>query len=118
MVTSDTGSGIQVVESIPNKCYCNQEGWPRLSQSNDACSGSLFDWQSRSPDLNPIEHVWDGLGRAIAQRNPRLNTLQELKAALLEEWALLPQAFIDPLINSMKARCEACIVVHGGHTPY
>ena len=42
------------------------------------------------------------------------NTLQELKAALLEKWALLLQAFIDTLINSMKAHCEACIAVHGG----
>ncbi|GBN10996.1 hypothetical protein AVEN_13658-1 [Araneus ventricosus] len=25
-----------------------------------------MDWTARSPDLNPIEHVWDALGRAIA----------------------------------------------------
>ena len=53
-----------------------------------------LDWPSRSPDFNPIEHVWDGLGRAIAQHNPPLNNLQELKTALLEEWSLLPQTFI------------------------
>ncbi|GBL93447.1 hypothetical protein AVEN_59656-1 [Araneus ventricosus] len=29
-----------------------------------------MDWPARSPDLNPIEHVWDALGRAIATRNP------------------------------------------------
>lgn len=71
-----------------------------------------MNWPAKSPDLNPIEHVWDGLGRAIARRNLLPRTLQ------LEEWDLLPQAFLDTLINSMRARCEACIAVHGGHTPY
>ncbi|GBM69165.1 hypothetical protein AVEN_91749-1 [Araneus ventricosus] len=31
-----------------------------------------MDWPARSPDLNPIEHVWDALGRAIATLNPLL----------------------------------------------
>ncbi|GFW81023.1 DDE_3 domain-containing protein [Trichonephila clavipes] len=29
-----------------------------------------MDWSSYSPDLNPIEHVWDILGRRIAARQP------------------------------------------------
>ncbi|GBN76632.1 hypothetical protein AVEN_218484-1 [Araneus ventricosus] len=29
-----------------------------------------MDWPARSPDLNPIEYVWDALGRAIATHNP------------------------------------------------
>ncbi|GFS77977.1 transposable element Tcb2 transposase [Trichonephila clavipes] len=27
-----------------------------------------MDWPAYSPDLNPIEHVWDALGRCIAAR--------------------------------------------------
>ncbi|GFW65625.1 DDE_3 domain-containing protein [Trichonephila clavipes] len=28
------------------------------------------DWPSKSPDLSPIEHIWDYLGNAISQRSP------------------------------------------------
>ena len=27
-------------------------------------------WPASSPDLNPIEHAWDALGRAIVKRQP------------------------------------------------
>ncbi|GFV48892.1 transposable element Tcb2 transposase [Trichonephila clavipes] len=36
-----------------------------------------------SPDMNPIEHVSDALGRRIAGRQPTPQTLQELERALL-----------------------------------
>ena len=49
-----------------------------------------MDWPSRSPDLNPIERVWDALGRAIVNRNPPSRTIQCLKTALLKEWDELP----------------------------
>lgn len=77
-----------------------------------------IDWPARSPDLNPIEHVWDALGRAIATRNPPPRTIPELKTALLYEWDQLPQALLNSLISSMTSRCEACIAVRGDHTPY
>ncbi|GBN10985.1 hypothetical protein AVEN_13649-1 [Araneus ventricosus] len=77
-----------------------------------------MEWPARSPDLNPIEHVWDALGRAIATRNPPPRTIQEMKTALLNEWDQLPQEMINCLISSMKSRCKPCISVRGDHTPY
>ncbi|GFY14224.1 DDE_3 domain-containing protein [Trichonephila clavipes] len=49
-----------------------------------------MDWLVRSPDLNPIENVWDALRRAIVTRNPPQRTIQEMKTALLSEWCQLP----------------------------
>ncbi|GBL90616.1 hypothetical protein AVEN_219292-1 [Araneus ventricosus] len=76
-----------------------------------------MDWATRSPDFNPIEHVWDALGRAIATLNPPPRTIQEMKTALLNEWDQLPQEIINCLISSMKSRCNACVSVRGDHTP-
>ncbi|GBM11556.1 hypothetical protein AVEN_240688-1 [Araneus ventricosus] len=62
---------------------------------------SQMTWPSRSPDLNPIEHVWGMLGRRIAGRSVPPGTLHELQQALLQEWALLPQQAINDTIASM-----------------
>ncbi|GBM17993.1 hypothetical protein AVEN_238390-1 [Araneus ventricosus] len=77
-----------------------------------------MEWPARSPDLNPIEHVWDMLGRRIAGSSVPPGALHELQQALLQEWALLPQREINDTIGSMPRRCQACISVRGYHTRY
>ncbi|GFX75462.1 transposable element Tcb1 transposase [Trichonephila clavipes] len=77
-----------------------------------------MDWSACSPDLNPIEHVWDMLGRRIAAREPPPTCLPELRRALLDEWCNIPQDQIDNLILSMPRRCKAFIASSGRHTPY
>ncbi|GBN39766.1 Transposable element Tcb2 transposase [Araneus ventricosus] len=77
-----------------------------------------MDWPAYSPDLNPIEHVWDMLGRLIAASQPPPTCLPELRRTLLDEWCNIPQDQIDNLIPSMLRRCKACIASSGRHTPY
>ncbi|GFS53245.1 transposable element Tcb2 transposase [Trichonephila clavipes] len=77
-----------------------------------------MDWPVYSPDLNPIEHVWDALGRRIAARLHHWENTQQLKQMLIEEWVLLPQEMLHQLVLSMRRRCEATIAVRGGHIPY
>ena len=48
-----------------------------------------MDWPANSPDLNPIEHLWDELGRRLAKRN--IQNLAALAPAIAEEWAAIPQ---------------------------
>ncbi|GFX22391.1 transposable element Tcb2 transposase [Trichonephila clavipes] len=68
-----------------------------------------MDWPAYSPDINPIEHVWDDLGRRIAARSYHPENTQQLKQMLIEEWALLPQEMSHQLILSIRRRCEATI---------
>ncbi|GFT65201.1 transposable element Tcb2 transposase [Trichonephila clavipes] len=77
-----------------------------------------MDWPARSPDLNPIEHVWDFLGRRLAALTLPPVTIRELRLALQDEWAAMPQQLIDTLILSMARRCETCLAVRGDHIPY
>ncbi|GFX01860.1 hypothetical protein TNCV_370491 [Trichonephila clavipes] len=65
--------------------------------SNTRCSGlsrqrgySTSRLTARSPDLNPIENVWDALGRQVAGRNYPPTNKNTLIRALTEEWDKLP----------------------------
>ncbi|GFW08315.1 transposable element Tcb2 transposase [Trichonephila clavipes] len=75
-------------------------------------------WPANSPDLNPIENLWDYLGRSIARRHPPPREVNGLKTALLEEWSLIPQTVINNVISSLKTRCDMCVRVRGDHIPY
>ncbi|GFU47301.1 hypothetical protein TNCV_3822881 [Trichonephila clavipes] len=56
-----------------------------------------------------MEHVWDFLGRRLAARTLPPVTIRELRLALQDEWAAMPQQLIDTLILSMGRRCETCL---------
>ncbi|GFU59487.1 transposable element Tcb2 transposase [Trichonephila clavipes] len=75
-----------------------------------------MDWLERSPDLNPIEHVWDFLGRRLAARTLPPLTIRELRFALQDEWAAMPHQLIGILILSMGRRYETCLVVRFAFT--
>lgn len=51
---------------------------------------TILPWPSKSPDLSPIEHLWDELNR----RQPTFQSLQNLVQALQAEWTNIPQQLI------------------------
>lgn len=71
---------------------------------------------AQSPDLNPIEHLWEHLERQIRTRN--ITNRDTLKTALLEEWEKIPPTITQNLVNSMRRRMEAVILAKGGPTKY
>ncbi|GFW17459.1 transposable element Tcb2 transposase [Trichonephila clavipes] len=64
-----------------------------------------MEWPARSPDLNPIEHLWDYLGREVAALNPPPRSLHELKQGLLCVWSSLP----IPVSAAYQCRSAACL---------
>ena len=79
--------------------------------------GSL-PWPAKSPDMSPIKHLWDVLGRSVRARQPQPVNLDDLSVPLKEEWRRIPRATIRRLIASMSSRCHACVAARGGHTRY
>jgi hypothetical protein len=57
----------------------------------------VLPWSPKSPDLSPIEHLWDDLNRRVCSRQPALQTLQELQQDLEQEWGEIPQDCIRRL---------------------
>ena len=78
-----------------------------------------LDWPARSPDLSPIEQVWDELGRRVRDRYslPPVS-LKILSERLTEQWLLLETSFIQKLCESMPSRITECIGAREGHTRY
>ncbi|KFM66855.1 Transposable element Tc3 transposase, partial [Stegodyphus mimosarum] len=59
-------------------------------------------WPANSPDLNPIEHVWDMFGRQIAAFSHPPSSVTELKRTLQEVWNRLSPQLIHHLIANWK----------------
>ena len=67
----------------------------------------MLPWPARSPDLNPIEHLWDKLGRQVQAQDPPVRNLQELEQTLHEDWQIIPMEYIRRL--DCQYENEACI---------
>ena len=46
---------------------------------------AVLPWSSQSPDMNPIEHLWDEMERRL-NKEIRPRSLEELKARLVDIW--------------------------------
>jgi transposase len=78
----------------------------------------VLSWPSQSPDLNPIENLWNACKKAYFESPRRAKNLDEVFQIIEAEWNRIPQSTITKLIESMPRRINACIQNRGGHTKY
>jgi hypothetical protein len=77
-----------------------------------------MDWPARSPDLNPMQHLWDELERRLHYRPQRPTSLTALATALQEEWAAIPPETFGHRVESLPSRVRAAVKARGGPTQY
>src|SRR5581483_1076585 len=76
----------------------------------------LIDWPSNSPDINPIENLWELLKRNVEKRKPR--NLEDLERYMVEEWEQIPDFVLQNLIDSMTTKFEEVIKLQGERINY
>ncbi|GFY68476.1 DDE_3 domain-containing protein [Trichonephila inaurata madagascariensis] len=77
-----------------------------------------MEWPAQTPDLNPIDHLWDYLGRQgfALSSNPVFRRVGT-KLTPCRVFAS-PISVTDNLIDSMEIQCHQCIQTRDGHIPY
>ena len=71
----------------------------------------LLDWPAKSPDLSPIEQLWNHLKKKLAGIN--FKTPEELYERVFVEWENIPFEIIEHHYSSFQARCSVYIANNG-----
>lgn len=77
---------------------------------------SVLEWPPQSPDLNPIEHLWEVLDKKI--RKTTISNIAELKTVIQNEWNKISADETSKLVNSMPKRLQAVRKAKGNPTKY
>ncbi|UYV76784.1 hypothetical protein LAZ67_14002012 [Cordylochernes scorpioides] len=100
------------LQGVPNALYQQDNARPHTARiSQQALQDvQMLPWPPYSPDLSPIEHVWDIIGRRL-HALPQPRSEDELWQMVEREWRAIPQDAIRTLIGSLPRRVAACIAV-------
>ena len=102
--------------------YMDDNGRPHRSRAITAYLQSeavtYVPWPAMNPDWNPIEHIWDMLGRRIQAWKPLVQNIRQLEAALHREWKPLSQQYIRRQTGEMRRMVETVIQERRGYTRY
>jgi len=129
--------------TISSETYCERiipiiHGWlrlrPHLSLMQDNAKGHsaratthellergiiAIHWPAFSPDLNPIETVWNWMKDWIEREyGERKWTYNELREAVIQAWNAITIEQLNSLIESMRQRCLDVIAANGGYTKW
>ncbi len=79
---------------------------------------TLLKWPPQSPDLNPIEHLWDVVEREIHIMDVQTTNLQQLCDAIMTIWNKISEECFQHLVESMPWRIKTVLKAKVGPTRY
>ena len=72
-----------------------------------------FEWPPQSPDLSPIENIWNVLKMKMKALRPRPRTYARMRDAIYEIWPGLQDDIRVNLIDGFRSRLKAVIKSKG-----
>jgi hypothetical protein len=78
----------------------------------------VLSWPAQSPDLNPIENLWNEVDKKVRNLSNQPKSLEDLKRKVKYAWRSIPLEYIQKLVESMPRRIQACIAAEGRATKY
>lgn len=78
----------------------------------------VMEWPAQSPDLNPIEHLWQHVKRKLAEYETTPTSVDQLWTRVQEVWDRIEPEECQRLIRSMPRRIEAVVKAKGSNTKY
>ncbi|GFU22271.1 transposable element Tc1 transposase [Trichonephila clavipes] len=120
MLGSRTDLHIFDAGSVNGTRYCNEILLPYVRLFRGAMGLQFIFMDDNAPCLRTVaaEQLLESEDiKRMARTLPPV-TIRELRLALQDQWAAMPQQLIDTLILSMGRRCETCLAVSGDHIPY
>ncbi|GBL92776.1 hypothetical protein AVEN_4491-1 [Araneus ventricosus] len=71
-----------------------------------------------SPDLNPMEHIWDVMERQLRAQTPPCPNISTLRDRCLDIWYNLSPVMYQKLVASITRRVAAVLKAKGGTKRY
>ena len=79
---------------------------------------NVLHWPPQSPDLSPIEHLWNHTKKELSKHPRQAKGVWEIWDRVAELWNNIDPEVCQNLIESMPRKIQAVIRAKGSHTKY
>ena len=104
------------MESSPERLIFQQDNAPghkkrEIIEFLEAQSFETLEWPPQSPDLSPIEWIWNNIKMKMKAMDPRPRTPATIREAILDIWVNLDDRSRIKTCDTFRQRLRECIVV-------